>query len=390
MGSLFSKEKATDPNDYEKVLSELDEKIQKVEARLSEIKLRQRRTGALWLIYSTLLWSVYLAYCFLTLNTNDIPMDVMVVQFLPVFVIPIAIYYMRKALTWFYARKQTSEENNLTELRSQQKQKVEELKKKTSYYTTQSLLERYDQEALAKKKQLQQQQQQAQFNQRKPVSMPAPGTRLIPPPNTQQPPPSHPQLGNRGMPLQPPLPQQQPSPSSVLPPNGMMNIQHQMVSQTPMTRASPQWYDKIIDALIGEDGPETKYALICHHCYAHNGLILPTEVDTIQYTCPVCKKFNPSRKSRQLHPDGPVLPPRTPSPSLSPSVSNDRIRRDTNEINHHQEDSQLNIINNNSDDDVDGHDEKGDKEDTIADRVRRRRVKDAPVVEDDDDVTIEN
>lgn len=105
------------------------------------------------------------------------------------------------------------------------------------------------------------------------VSMPAPGTRMIPP--TQQT-SQHPQMGNgninnnnsRGIPL----------PSTQ---NGMLNPQ-QIVPQTSVTRGPPQWYDKIIDALIGEDGPETKYALICHHCYAHNGLILPSEVDTIR------------------------------------------------------------------------------------------------------------
>jgi hypothetical protein len=75
---------------------------------------------------------------------------------------PYSIYYFRKALVWFYARKQTSEETNLTSLRAQQKLKVEELKKKTSYYTTQSLLERYDSEAVARKKRQQQEQQQQQ------------------------------------------------------------------------------------------------------------------------------------------------------------------------------------------------------------------------------------
>jgi hypothetical protein len=56
--------------------------------------------------------------------------------------------------------------------------------------------------------------------------------------------------------------------------------QHPVFPATP--KGPPQWYDKIIDALIGEDGLETKYALICHHCFAHNGLILPNEVDTIR------------------------------------------------------------------------------------------------------------
>lgn len=43
-----------------------------------------------------------------------------------------------------------------------------------------------------------------------------------------------------------------------------------------------QWYDKLVDALVGEEGPETKYALICQHCFAHNGLVLPQEIAHIR------------------------------------------------------------------------------------------------------------
>lgn len=48
------------------------------------------------------------------------------------------------------------------------------------------------------------------------------------------------------------------------------------------TKSEPQWYDKLIDALVGDAGPETKYALICAHCFAHNGLVLKEEYDIIR------------------------------------------------------------------------------------------------------------
>lgn len=39
-----------------------------------------------------------------------------------------------------------------------------------------------------------------------------------------------------------------------------------------------QWYDKVADALLGDDeaSPSTtasRYALICQKCFAHNGLV---------------------------------------------------------------------------------------------------------------------
>lgn len=39
-----------------------------------------------------------------------------------------------------------------------------------------------------------------------------------------------------------------------------------------------QWYDKVADALLGDDdsasaGAASRYALICQKCFAHNGLV---------------------------------------------------------------------------------------------------------------------
>lgn len=140
----------------------------------------------------------------------------------------------------------------MIKLRKEQKGKVEELKKKTSYYSTQSLLERYD-EVLTKKKEeaLKQEKLQQELRQRKPVSMPM---RSMQPNHQQQPfPPTQQQMRQQ---------QQQP----ILPP----------------PRTEPQWYDKIVDALVGDAGPETKYALICGHCFNHNGLVAKEEFDTIR------------------------------------------------------------------------------------------------------------
>lgn len=39
-----------------------------------------------------------------------------------------------------------------------------------------------------------------------------------------------------------------------------------------------QWYDKVADAILGDDeasgaGAASRYALICQKCFAHNGLV---------------------------------------------------------------------------------------------------------------------
>lgn len=45
-----------------------------------------------------------------------------------------------------------------------------------------------------------------------------------------------------------------------------------------MSPGRKQWYDKLADALIGDDdmsmnASANKYALICQKCFTHNGLV---------------------------------------------------------------------------------------------------------------------
>lgn len=95
---------------------------------------------------------------------------------------------------------------------------------------------------------------------------------------------------------------------------------------TPQQLPPPQkqWFDKIADALLGEDvdSSNSKFALICENCFNHNGLvreaefddmsswpstfptILPLHADTeaivlTEYVCPKCGHFNRSPKQKR-------------------------------------------------------------------------------------------
>ncbi|CAG2172234.1 unnamed protein product, partial [Oppiella nova] len=59
--------------------------------------------------------------------------------------------------------------------------------------------------------------------------------------------------------------------------------------------------DKLVDYVVG-DGPNNRYALICIHCYSHNGMALKEEFEYIAYICCYCKRFNPARKTRPAPP----------------------------------------------------------------------------------------
>lgn len=57
------------------------------------------------------------------------------------------------------------------------------------------------------------------------------------------------------------------------------------LAQAPLAYDAPKaWYDKLFDALIGPaEGPNSKYALICSKCYAHNGLAVAEEFEDIRW-----------------------------------------------------------------------------------------------------------
>ncbi|KAI9476232.1 MAG: hypothetical protein EXX96DRAFT_576310, partial [Benjaminiella poitrasii] len=254
MGNLFSKKK-DDSKDYEEVFSKLDENIQRLEGRLTQLKLKQRKASFLWIIYSLIIWVVCVLYLFFRIvNRESAGIQDVVYPTLLVILIPIGIYHVRKLLVWWYEQRQKKEEVKLAKLRKEQKDKLEDLKKKTGFYKTKSLLEKYD-EDLAKKKREFEMQQQQQQQQRKPVSMPMRPNK--PMPQQQQQPFNRPMM----------MPQQQQQQQPILP---------------PQIRNEPKWYDKLVDALVGDAGPETKYALICTHCFSHNGLVFKDEFDTIR------------------------------------------------------------------------------------------------------------
>ncbi|KAI9251831.1 hypothetical protein BDA99DRAFT_183349 [Phascolomyces articulosus] len=281
----------------------------------------------MWVIYSTIIWVVYSFYCFVALrNASQRDFEGVVLLTAPVIACPVGIYYIRQLLRRIFAWSQNRIDLQLQTLRAEQKLKLDELKKKTAYYSTQSLIDRYDEEHKRQQKQKQ--------------------TQQIPQHNTSKGAPPLPSSSTLGVPQQ-----QQPMNK---PPT--INVPTRTAAPPPR---QPQWYDRVLDAMVGDAGPESKFALICNYCFAHNGLVLPQEMDTIQYICPNCKKFNSSRKSRQLHPDGPVVPP-SPAPSMTSrltdgdqEVKGELYGKETPDIKNEQ-------------------DEEEDANETIASRVRRR------------------
>ncbi|KAI0266251.1 hypothetical protein BC834DRAFT_876236 [Gloeopeniophorella convolvens] len=295
-----------EPEDFGQVLAALARDIQKRETRLNEIRLRERRATLLVTLYTFAGWGVYVAlwYAKLLPQMSKHRANSQVekaIKGLPAIVGPIIILFTRRIVQFWYNRKGNAEEKSLEELKIERRNKVEEYKKKTNYYETRDLLERYEDG---------------------PAKTPArPGNGLSP----------------RIQPQVPLTPQQR---QLAAPPNTPANprtpispgLQRQLAA-TPLQPLPPPrklWYDKLADALLGDDESSvnpaaSRYALICQKCFTHNGLAKEDMWEDAQYVCPKCGHFNPSARSQRKNPQpqsnrSPASPqtparagPRTPS-----------------------------------------------------------------------------
>ncbi|KAF9927147.1 hypothetical protein FBU30_003462 [Linnemannia zychae] len=427
MGGIISRLRQSNDSDYEKILSDLDSNIRKAEMRLSAINLREKRMLGLWLIYSVLSWIGYTAVFALYLHHQYYhDSQTWAIAAAVVILGPLVIYFGRSVIAQWYKRAKTNEESQLSLLRADQRLKVEELKKKTAYYSTKTLLERYDPSSQrpngtrpsgpdGKSNSGQQNGQPRPQNIMDPGLRQRQGQGII---NGQMGP------AQQGRPMGVPTGMQPPHVSQI--PQGQFNGPRgsQQMPYGPGQHSHPMppyqpsinerhWYDKIVDVIVGEEGPDSKYALICGQCFAHNGLALPQEFEEIQYVCPKCNFFNPSRRKTRLAATGNRVSPnpdvtllraqQQPLPSSrepSPTPSTDRSPRSDDHLQHHQhhqhhhhengpglsegdspepvsghvlagnhshsESDDVEFINNWNDSDAEGvrHDEEGDDEDS--------------------------
>jgi len=175
-------------------------------------------------------------------------------------------------------------------------EKIEELKEKSDYYNTQQLLERYDSKSIktteARPKENSKEhapsenghQRQPSENLGRDQSLDT--LRLRTSSNHQLPPQIIPAGPSSGA--------SQNDPSEFGPTSSWL----------PQESHSRAFLDRLLDLLVGEDenSPDHRYALICRHCRAHNGLAPPGETgEDVGYLCGRCGGWNgpdPSKKGK--------------------------------------------------------------------------------------------
>jgi hypothetical protein len=206
----------------------------------------------------------------------------------------------------------------LKKLNKERDATIERLKEATKYNSTQQLLEKYG----ASPKQKEQSQggspgQKKLQGPQKPAPPPGPRTGMAPPPtaNIQRPQsqqqPITPQRApsNVSSPQAPSPPHQLPppeAPGAEFAPNafGGADLTKQYSASSPAVAMQSHWYDRILDALLGEDETQAKnrFALICSECRLVNGQAPPgarTIEDVGRWRCGGCSAWNGKEKPRE-------------------------------------------------------------------------------------------
>lgn len=293
---------------FEKVLSQLSTKINKVSAQNDRFRQKQRRYKVLWTLYST--FAYILVAAILTLVTGYQRWGA--VEYSAMAGGPVLIFTIRTALDAYYNYRISTSQTHLNELSKQREVAIQKLKAATKYDSTQQLLDKYGGSPRNRQSSPQpSRKRKSEGGQSKQGTPQGPRTGFAPPPTANIP---RPQAG--GAPPQGP-PNSSSRPSTGVAPEGGAMMQSptgpneefapnafSMPSRPPTLRQpsaqyseGPKWYDRILDVVLGEDETQAKnrIALICEHCRLVNGQAPPgarTLEDVGRWRCSGCHEWN--------------------------------------------------------------------------------------------------
>lgn len=315
--------KGFDPEVYERELTVLTELILATQQQVGLLERRYRDVRRVWIQWLVMLYVVLTAYNWMQLP-NTTPganhlqryfRGLLQRQWVAVLAFPIALWATLKVIHWLFNYLIRRRQNRLKLLQNKHTAKIDELKQITNFNTTSKLLKKYSKESEP------QPAAAAANGQRAPPPAPrgAPGAGSAPVGAHQLPPtanvarPRNPTEEKilRQLNLDIDVPEA-PSASSLQAPSAQ--VPHAL-SLAPGARAplpavdgliqrrlqeqqhQRLWGDRVLDLLLGlehNELVENRYALVCHNCFAHNGLAPPGCANPLQvkYVCFKCGALN--------------------------------------------------------------------------------------------------
>ncbi|KAK2735820.1 hypothetical protein FQN57_001097 [Myotisia sp. PD_48] len=293
------------PASFEKTLSALSVKIARTNSRLAQHVQRSRRFKALWTLYTTFAYILYILIATLVLGRDRWGQ----VEYTVLSGSPVLIYIVRRIGGSFFKYRISITQKNLDQLQKERDKTIEKLKEATKYNSTLQLLEKYGSPAPDQHPDNAQEDAQYQNPKRRSprdrMSLPAQsGRTTMPPPPTANIPRTH--AGSvPPTPFGQHSPQIRPSvPAVIAPPQREQQEPNEpgfhpsafAAPQYSVPRA-PQWYDRLMDVLLGEDETlaKNRLALICSRCRLVNGQAAPgvqTIEDVGRWRCGGCGAWN--------------------------------------------------------------------------------------------------
>ncbi|KAJ4349755.1 uncharacterized protein N0V89_008373 [Didymosphaeria variabile] len=311
MVSFWPFKSSEDQAYFEKTLSTLSGKIIRAASRNDAARQRSRRIRVMWTlwagfayIFAALFWSLVVGYQ----NWGR-------TEYTAVVGGPVLIYIVRTTTTRYYDWRISSTEAYIKTLTKEREVTIERLKESTKWNSTQQLLEKYG--GQTKQKNPNASSDKKKDGPQKPTSAPGPRTGIAPPPtaNIQRPSDQRPATPQQPAAAAPPQGRGS-SPAPALPPPESLTAEFapnafsapELTRQYTASTASftqSHWYDRILDALLGEDEtqPKNRLALICSECRLVNGQAPPgarTLDDVGRWRCGGCHAWNGKEKVEEV------------------------------------------------------------------------------------------
>ncbi|KAH6616442.1 hypothetical protein C7974DRAFT_365757 [Boeremia exigua] len=296
MVSLWPWRAGDDAASFERALSALTAKINRASARNDKRRQTSRRVRVMLTLYAGFAYIVVAALLFLVTGRQNWGVNEVSVLAGS----PVVIYVVRYALTGYFDYRIANTDAYVAKLNKERDATIARLKEATKYNSTQQLLEKYG----ASPKQ----DPAPSPTPQKPAASPnpqphSPRTGIAPPPtaniqrspNPQNHPPT-PQRLSPAPPHSPPSPAISAAPTEEFAPNAFPAAPKPYPPATP-SFTTPHWYDRILDALLGEDETQAKnrLALICTQCRLVNGQAPPgarSAADVGRWRCGACRAWN--------------------------------------------------------------------------------------------------
>ncbi|KAH8816780.1 hypothetical protein F5884DRAFT_641304, partial [Xylogone sp. PMI_703] len=291
------------PESFEKALSSLAAKIAGSQQHLDYLRQHGRRNVALWTLYTSF---AYL-FCFIVLFLVVGWQNLTVLEYTALAGSPVLIYLVRTGISSYYNFRIDAVTLRLEEQQATRAKTIEKLKDATKYNSTRDLLEKYGGVTSSPKRRPTNEHPKPKKSNQTPKQPPRarispPATANIPrnSPLHNQPPTPH-----LGPPIElgPPMTPARKPPGNLrldlaqaeFAPNAFPSPQH--YAQSPETNPGGNWYDRVLDVLLGEDEtlPKNRFVLICQHCRLVNGQAPPGTTklsDLGRWRCYGCGGWN--------------------------------------------------------------------------------------------------